>query len=117
MVHYSRLSAKGLINTNGLEDTAIKNRMPVREVVLQNAPLVLFIKNYEYFLQMEDLSAIYEHTKYEEIQFSVENNFTKTHFEKLMGTFSKAKVYCLGIDPSMAGVTALSLNMRHLIGE
>jgi hypothetical protein len=91
--------------------------MPVREVVLQNAPLVLFIKNYEYLLQMEDLSAIYEHTKFEEIQFNLENNFNKTHFEKFINTFAKAKVYCIGIDANMQGAIALPINIRQVIGE
>jgi hypothetical protein len=64
LIHYSKLSDKGLIQVNCLEDTAIRKRLPVREVVLQNTPFVLLIKNYEHFLQSEDLSAIYEHIKY-----------------------------------------------------
>jgi hypothetical protein len=46
LVHYSRLREKGLIEINGLEEMAIRKRLPVREIVLQNAPFVMFTKNY-----------------------------------------------------------------------
>ena len=46
LIHYSRLSEKGLILVNGLEDTAIRKKIPIREVVLQSSPFVLFIQEY-----------------------------------------------------------------------
>ena len=46
LIHYSRLSSKGVIQANGLEDTAIRNKIPIREVVLQSSPFVLFIQDY-----------------------------------------------------------------------
>lgn len=64
LVHYSRLKEKGLIQIAGLEETAIKNKLPVKEIVLQNSPFVLFLKNYEHLLQTEDLSAIKENVKF-----------------------------------------------------
>lgn len=66
---------------------------------------------------MEDLSAIYDHTKYEEIHLNLENNFNQMHFQKFITTFTKAKLYCFGIDETMQGVTVLPMNRKQMIGE
>lgn len=70
LIHYSRFKEKGLIHTSGLEETAIKRRLPVREVVLQSSPFLLFVKSYEHYLQTEDLSSVYENAKFEELEIS-----------------------------------------------
>lgn len=46
LLHYSRLTQKALIQLQGLEDTAIRSKLPIREVVLQNSPFVLFVQDY-----------------------------------------------------------------------
>ena len=116
LIHYSRFKEKGLIHTGGLEETAIKRRLPVKEVVIQSNPFLLFIKSYEHYLQTEDLSAVYDNLKYEEIEISFENCFGRNQYDKFVSCFPKAKIFGFGAE-NLPRLTSLGFNTHHTIGE
>jgi hypothetical protein len=50
LIHYSRFKEKGYIHIDGLDGTSHRNKIPIKEVLLQNTPFVYIIKDYEYYL-------------------------------------------------------------------
>jgi hypothetical protein len=90
--------------------------LPVKEVVLQSKPFILFLKSHEYYLQTEDLTSVYENVKHEELEISLSNNFSKSHFEKFAACFPKAKFYGFGIEGNdISKLISLPFNFKQKI--
>ena len=111
--HYLRHRHNRAVSMGSIEELAVAQRIPPKEVLLKNSPLLYFATEYERHLTPVDITRIKE-AGGEEMWVKLPNTFSVKHLESFLHLVEGAKAVGFGEGP---GIDHLESGIKHTLGR